>query len=212
MRSTMIFSFLNRTSKCITNPYPRASVARSQIVLPVWGPQTGTETRLVCDHDAMRVYDNQKYEGQMFHFNTVTRSQIYAHGVIEMAEGLDHCFDCRSEVHVLEGYMRMAARRARAIGLNLYPPAEVYRFASPATASAFGAGEDGAAAMAAAAASQQVPPLTWDAVWALMPAVLEAKAENVMHRIAEFSFDISRELSSKTNLARLSNSEKHSQQ
>lgn len=79
------------------------------VYLPVWGPQTTTECRLVTRRDnpsGTRVYDHEKYESQMFYFNTVTRCSLYSHGVA--AEGLDRCYDCRAEVHILREYVALA--------------------------------------------------------------------------------------------------------
>jgi len=78
------------------------------VYLPVWGPQTTTESRLVTKDDnpaAVRVYDHEKYESQMFHFNSITRVSLYQHDVT--APGLDHCYDCTVEAHILGGYLRM---------------------------------------------------------------------------------------------------------
>lgn len=48
------------------------------IYLPVWGPQTTTECRLcVTDPTSSKVYNNKKYEQQMFYFNTVVRYTEY---------------------------------------------------------------------------------------------------------------------------------------
>lgn len=77
------------------------------IYLPVWGPQTTTECRLITSREnpkAMRVYDHEKYERQMFYFNRVTRTSLYRHGVSH-GEGLDHCYDCRAEIEILYRYM-----------------------------------------------------------------------------------------------------------
>ena len=40
-----------------------------KIYLPVWGPQTTTETRLIVTDIKEASYDNRKYEEQMFYFN-----------------------------------------------------------------------------------------------------------------------------------------------
>ncbi len=40
----------------------------------------------------------------MFHFNTVTRTTFYAHDF--NAAGIDHCFDCVSEVTILDRYLQ----------------------------------------------------------------------------------------------------------
>ena len=55
--------------------------SRIQIYLPIWGPQTTTESRLVCDYRPIVNYNNVKYEQQMFSFNTVARTKLYEHGV-----------------------------------------------------------------------------------------------------------------------------------
>lgn len=73
-----------------------------QVLLPVWGPQTTTETRLVS-RGGSKTWDNRKYEEQMFYFNTVTRLTAYDHDVI--SDGLDHCYDCAAEVRILKEYL-----------------------------------------------------------------------------------------------------------
>jgi hypothetical protein len=52
-----------------------------QIYLPIWGPQTTSESRLVCDYRPIVNYNHVKYEQQMFSFNTVARTKLYEHGV-----------------------------------------------------------------------------------------------------------------------------------
>jgi hypothetical protein len=74
------------------------------IYLPTWGPITTTEARLICLRDAPIVdYDNTAYEEEMFFFNTVQRVGLYNHGV--KGEGLDHCYDCTAEIHVLKKFI-----------------------------------------------------------------------------------------------------------
>merc|ERR1711907_857628 len=79
------------------------------IYLPIWGPVTTSETRMVAKGDAgMKDWDNTQYESQMFHFNTHTRVALYPHPVESehvAAEGICHCFDCTSELHVLKKYL-----------------------------------------------------------------------------------------------------------
>ena len=45
------------------------------VYLPIWGPQTTTETRLVPFGKEIKDWDNKLYEEQMFYFNTQTRVQ-----------------------------------------------------------------------------------------------------------------------------------------
>ncbi|BBI30265.1 poly A polymerase regulatory subunit [Acanthamoeba castellanii medusavirus] len=74
-----------------------------EVFLPVWGPQTTTETRLVTPGTAKRQWDHTVYEQQMFFFNTQVRVGLYDHDV--RAVGLDRCYDCTSEVRVLREYL-----------------------------------------------------------------------------------------------------------
>lgn len=77
------------------------------VYLPVFGPGSTSETRLIPHgHDRIN-WDNQKYEEQMFHFNTVTRVARYPHKmpVGAAAYGLDYCYDCRSEVQIILQYL-----------------------------------------------------------------------------------------------------------
>ena len=78
------------------------------IYLPVWGPITTTEARLIPDGFDMCKWDNTKYEEQMFYFNTVTRVARYQHSlpVGLDSEGLDYCYDCRAEIDILDRYCR----------------------------------------------------------------------------------------------------------
>eukprot|EP00668_Euglena_longa_P033623 GGOE01043221.1.p1 GENE.GGOE01043221.1~~GGOE01043221.1.p1 ORF type:complete len:437 (+),score=55.82 GGOE01043221.1:74-1384(+) len=86
------------------------------IHLPVWGGRTTSESRLVvtrADHfDSQtnefrtRDYCHSWYEDLLFHFNTVTRTTLFPHDVAwEEGNGLDHCFDCASEIFLLEQYV-----------------------------------------------------------------------------------------------------------
>jgi cap2 methyltransferase len=76
---------------------------KGEIFLPIWGPVTTTETRLITDGKEMKMYNPSKYEKQMFYFNTKTRVAYYEHDV--EGEGLDHCYDCMSEIFVLKTYL-----------------------------------------------------------------------------------------------------------
>jgi cap2 methyltransferase len=46
---------------------------KGEIFLPIWGPVTTTETRLITDGKEMKMYNPSKYENKMFYFNTKTR-------------------------------------------------------------------------------------------------------------------------------------------
>ena len=78
------------------------------VYLQAFGPITTTETRLIPHGHHRVMWDNQKYEEQMFHFNTVTRVARYPHHmpVGPPGYGLDYCYDCRSEVEIILQYLR----------------------------------------------------------------------------------------------------------
>ena len=87
------------------------------IYFPIWGGRTTSETRLVVtrkDHydpdtqePRKRMYDHKWYEDLMFHFNTVTRTTYFPHDItLDEGEGLDHCFDCASEIFLIQEYLR----------------------------------------------------------------------------------------------------------
>ena len=83
------------------------SYLAGDIHLPVWGPQTTTESRLITQKDrplAERDYNHDTYNNQMFYFRCYTRPAVYNHD-IQGVPGLDHCYDCRAEVHILQEYI-----------------------------------------------------------------------------------------------------------
>ncbi|KJE90063.1 hypothetical protein CAOG_01438 [Capsaspora owczarzaki ATCC 30864] len=81
-----------------------------EVYLPVWGPITTTEARLVthADSTALRAYDNKTYEEQMFFFNTVQRVALYEHPI--RGQGIDCCYDCRAEVEILGLYLQQVRK------------------------------------------------------------------------------------------------------
>ncbi|KAG2393649.1 hypothetical protein C9374_007180 [Naegleria lovaniensis] len=81
------------------------------IFLPVWGRKWTTECRLVISEKDVELgneieYDNIEHAEQMFYFNNVTRFEyIYPHDIIGKSEGVDNCYDCRSEIHILTMFL-----------------------------------------------------------------------------------------------------------
>ena len=76
-----------------------------KVYLQMWEGKTSSETRLIVDRDARKKnYDCEKYEDQLFRFNTVERVMCYSHEY--NTPGIDHCFDCRSEIFILEEYLK----------------------------------------------------------------------------------------------------------
>ncbi len=90
------------------------------IYFPVWGPVTTTETRLVTHENSLatRPYDHVAYEQQMFYFNTRGRVARYQHSVdtsTHVAEGLDYCYDCAAEIHILARYLESGPASGRGV-------------------------------------------------------------------------------------------------
>lgn len=66
---------------------------------------TSTETWLVTSRNSVeKSWSNRKYEEQLFRFNTVARVAVYPHNI--EAQGIDMCYDCRSEIEILGAYLR----------------------------------------------------------------------------------------------------------
>lgn len=101
---------------------------RGDIYLPVWGPETTTESRLIVEgKPVLAEYDNRRYEKQMFFFNTTTRVQYYQNPLVNRVPGMDHCFDCASECFLLMKFAKeierldtdAALKRAETISVEL---------------------------------------------------------------------------------------------
>ena len=98
-------------------PYTEGSTESldGEMRLPVWGPQTTTECRLLVTPPrkslplATKRYDHQCMWEQLFYFNTVTRVSIYPRpGFVGPEDeetlktaGLCRCYDCSREVDLL---------------------------------------------------------------------------------------------------------------
>lgn len=88
-------------------PYPNHKKEKTYldgtIYFLAYGNRSTTETRLLVDRDAKeKVYDCTKYENQLFYFNKFDRTNCYAHDI--RVNGLDHCYDCRTEVYIIDKY------------------------------------------------------------------------------------------------------------
>lgn len=76
-----------------------------KLYLQIWEGKTSSETRLVVDRNAKKkLYDCVQYEDQLYRFNTVERVNCYKHDI--EAPGIDHCYDCRAEVFILDQYLK----------------------------------------------------------------------------------------------------------
>lgn len=80
--------------------------------LPVWGPLTTTETRLICNKDdtnnwtKFKNYSNRDHEERMMYFNNCYRMNLFNHNV-EGVPGICHCYDCVSEIIILNNYLTL---------------------------------------------------------------------------------------------------------
>jgi len=72
------------------------------IYYQVWQGAGSTETRLV-PNGKIKEYDNTSYEERLFYFNTETRFRYYEHDYACYG----HCFDCMSEITILENYIKL---------------------------------------------------------------------------------------------------------
>jgi hypothetical protein len=74
------------------------------VYFQAFAPITSTETRLVpFDDSTLKQWDNKKYEDQLFYFNTRARPAVYEHAM--HGAGLDHCYDCTSEIAILKQWL-----------------------------------------------------------------------------------------------------------
>lgn len=85
-----------------------ARYLRGTILFPIFGPVHTSESRLLVDakdNFMKRPYSNEEYEEKMFEFICHTRVQFYKHDVTNVV-GMDHCYDCASEVRILKEYLQ----------------------------------------------------------------------------------------------------------
>jgi len=120
-------------------PYTHGSTEylAGQVRLPVWGPQTTTECRLLVspvackdadDTDSKlptKTYDHDVFSEQMFYFNTVARISIYprpaaasTNNATLLDAGLCGCFDCSREVEILSAYLQLCCPKVPRDGVG----------------------------------------------------------------------------------------------
>lgn len=82
------------------------------IYLQAYPPCTSTETRLIVGKNAScKIYDNRKYEEQLFYFNNHIRVKQYDN-ILEnipskLKHGLTNTYDSAAEIHILREYLRL---------------------------------------------------------------------------------------------------------
>eukprot|EP00808_Paulinella_micropora_P002844 g33204.t1 len=112
MKLQMELHLALRPSKSILKfrlPYGqgRSKYLDGEVLLPVWGPQTTTESRLIPHGVTTKIWDHELYQNQMFYFNVTQRGRYYPHGVsFDDGGGLDHCYDCTAEIYILTEYLK----------------------------------------------------------------------------------------------------------
>ncbi len=131
------------------------------VYLPVWGPITTTEARLITHENsvATRPYDHTVYEQQMFYFNTRGRVARYRHAVDttpESAEGLDYCYDCAAEIYILALFLQHGPPSG--CGVWAEPAVSAFAAIAPAAPADGSDGSTAAPAARAVTATTEVTP------------------------------------------------------
>ncbi|CAF1077214.1 unnamed protein product [Rotaria sordida] len=77
------------------------------MLLDIWTSRKSMECRLIVEKNAQIItYDNEDFERAMDNFQNVTRTMYYKHDLDTVkTEGLDHCYDCRAEIFILQKYL-----------------------------------------------------------------------------------------------------------
>ncbi|CAF0976606.1 unnamed protein product [Rotaria sp. Silwood1] len=77
------------------------------LLLDTWTSRKSMECRLIVEKNAqMKTYDHGDFERAMNNFQNITRTMYYTHAFDTVeTEGLDNCYDCRSEIFILEKYL-----------------------------------------------------------------------------------------------------------
>jgi ubiquinone/menaquinone biosynthesis C-methylase UbiE len=81
------------------------------IYIQPYPPITSTETRLIIKEAGTKIYDNKKYEEQLFYFNRYSRHHVYSNILEDINEkdknGLKNTYDYASEIYILEQYLNL---------------------------------------------------------------------------------------------------------
>lgn len=111
------------------------------VYFQAWSPVSSTETRLVPKGFAdssegegkviTKLWDHVRYEQQLYYYNNVTRVSQYAHAV--QSKQLDHCYDCRCEIHILGQYLKAYGWPSNPADIDDMS-AEINQFLSPSGA------------------------------------------------------------------------------
>lgn len=86
-----------------------------ELRIQAWAPPSSSETRLIAVRGAdgykRCMYDQQRYDNQMFYNNSIIREWgAFDHGVpLRRVRGLDTCYDCALEAYMWKKYLGDAA-------------------------------------------------------------------------------------------------------
>ncbi|CAF1645437.1 unnamed protein product [Rotaria magnacalcarata] len=78
-----------------------------QPIIEPWASKRAIECRLLVEREAKpKQYDSTTFEDALTYFHNITRIVYYEHNIqYDEAEGLDHCYDCRTEIFILQQYL-----------------------------------------------------------------------------------------------------------
>ncbi|CAF1306262.1 unnamed protein product [Adineta steineri] len=78
------------------------------LIIEPWASKRSIECRIVVKKDAkMTNYSYDEFENSLRQFHDITRVMYYEHNMDEVEnEGLDHCYDCRAEIFILQEYIK----------------------------------------------------------------------------------------------------------
>lgn len=70
-----------------------------------WSHTNSLDVFILCDKKSEnKTYSYTKLKNQLFKFNTVDRVMMYNHEY--KIDGIDHCYDCRCEIFIMEEYLK----------------------------------------------------------------------------------------------------------
>jgi hypothetical protein len=80
---------------------------KGDLVIEPWASKRSTECRLIVDEDdKTTTYDQLKFENTLLRFHNEKRIRYYRSNLDELdVEKLDHCYDCRAEIFILQEYL-----------------------------------------------------------------------------------------------------------
>ncbi|CAF3435758.1 unnamed protein product [Rotaria sp. Silwood1] len=85
----------------------RLQYFEGDLILEPWGSRHPSGCRLVVQKGARMIdYNIKNLKSCMDYFQNVLRTNYYEHDVKDLnTDGLDHCYDCRSEIFILSRYL-----------------------------------------------------------------------------------------------------------